>query len=210
MTNERGNYLKIGLTGGIGSGKTTAAKRFLALGARVYHADEISRRALDPDAVCYDRVVSAFGREILQGDGTIDRKRLGQIVFADEEKRTQLNQIIHPYVIGELFARAKHDLDAVPNGIAVFEVPLLFESGLHTQMDHNIVVSCAQESRIRRVMERDNLTREQVLARMQAQMPEEEKLLLADSILFNNGSEDDLLAQVDALYVTLKAGGARV
>lgn len=209
MTAEREQYRKIGLTGGIGSGKTTAAKRFLALGARVYHADEISRRALDPGAVCYDRVVSAFGREILQSDGTIDRKRLGQIVFADEEKRQQLNEIIHPYVIDELFSRAKQDFFTEQNGIAVFEVPLLFESGLHAQMDHNVVVSSTEENRIARVMERDSLTRDQVLARMRAQMPEEEKLLLADFILFNNGSEDDLLAQVDALYQTLKAGGAR-
>ena len=209
MTAQRMGYLKIGLTGGIGSGKTTAAKRLLALGARVYHADEISRRALDPGAVCYDRVVSAFGREILQSDGTIDRKRLGQLVFADEEKRQRLNGIVHPYVIEELFARAESDLANEPDGIAVFEVPLLFESGLHTKMDYNIVVSCTEENRVRRVMERDNLTREQVLARIQAQMPEEEKLLLADSILFNNGTEDDLIAQVDALYDTLKTGGAR-
>ena len=208
MTTQHGRYQKIGLTGGIGSGKTMAAKRFLALGARVYYADEVSRRALDPGAVCYDRVVSAFGREIVLSDGTIDRKRLGQIVFADEEKLQLLNEIIHPYVIGELFARAEEDFSDEQNGIAVFEVPLLFESGMSAQMDHNIVVSSTEENRIARVVERDNLAREQVLARMRAQMPEEEKLLLADSILFNNGSEDDLRAQVDALYEMLKAGGS--
>jgi dephospho-CoA kinase len=209
MTTEHRQYLKIGLTGGIGSGKTTAAKRFLALGARVYHADEISRRALDPGAVCYDRVVSAFGQEILREDGTIDRKRLGQIVFADAEKLQLLNGIIHPYVIDELFARAEQDLADEENGIAIFEVPLLFESGLHEKMDHNIVVSSTEENRIQRVMERDNLTREQVLSRIHAQMPEEEKLLMADSILFNDGSADDLHRQVDALYEMLKAGGTR-
>ena len=209
MTAAHRQYLKIGLTGGIGSGKTTAAKRFAALGARVYHADEISRRVLDPGAVCYDRVVSAFGREILQSDGTIDRKRLGQIVFADEEKRQQLNGIIHPYVIDELFARAEQDLADEENSIAVFEVPLLFESGLHTKMDHNIVVSSTEENRIQRVMERDNLTREQVLSRIHAQMPEEEKMLLANSVLLNDGSKDSLRAQVDTLYQKLKAGGTR-
>ena len=209
MTAAHRQYLKIGLTGGIGSGKTTAAKRFAALGARVYHADEISRRVLDPGAVCYDRVVSAFGREILQSDGTIDRKRLGQIVFADEEERQQLNGIIHPYVIDELFARAEQDLADEENSIAVFEVPLLFESGLHTKMDHNIVVSSTEENRIQRVMERDNLTREQVLSRIHAQMPEEEKMLLANSVLLNDGSKDSLRAQVDTLYQKLKAGGTR-
>ena len=209
MTEKRGQYRKIGLTGGIGSGKTTAAERFCALGARVYSADEISRRALDPGAVCYDRVVAAFGREIVREDGTIDRQRLGQIVFADTEKLQLLNGIIHPYVIGELLARAERDLAGEEDGIAVFEVPLLFESGMHARMDHNIVVSSTEENRIRRVMERDGLPREQVLARIRAQMPEEEKLLLADSVLQNDGSADDLIDQVDALYDTLKAGGTR-
>lgn len=203
-----GDYLKIGLTGGIGSGKTTAAKRFSALGARVYHADEISRRALDPGAVCYGKTVEAFGREILRADGTIDRKHLGEIVFANEAKRLALNEIIHPYVIGELFSRAERERTGERGDIAVFEVPLLFESGMHAEMDHNIVVSSTEENRIRRVMERDALPREQVAARMRAQMPEEEKLLLADWIIENNSTEEALLWQVDALYRKMKAEGA--
>jgi dephospho-CoA kinase len=205
MTTDQ--YLKIGLTGGIGSGKTTAAARFAALGARVYHADEISRRALDPGAVCYDRVVSLFGREILNEDLSINRRKLGEIVFADHAKRNLLNTIIHPYVIQELFSHADQDLANDPAGIAVFEVPLLFESGMHERMDHNIVVTSDEENRVRRVMERDHLSREQVISRMRAQMPEEEKLLLADSILENNGTEAELIAQVDRLFDKLTAGG---
>ena len=207
MTTGLGNYLKIGLTGGIGSGKTTAAARFATLGARAYHADEVARHALDPGAVCYDRVVSEFGRQILNVDGTINRRKLGEIVFADESKRLTLNNIVHPYVINELFSRAERDLIGLPNGIAVFEVPLLFESGMHEQMDYNIVVTCAEEDRIRRVMERDHLTREQVVARMQAQMPEEDKISLADFVLKNCGSAEDLYQQVDQLYVNIVAGG---
>ena len=207
MTAARSSYLKVGLTGGIGSGKTTAAARFASLGARVYHADEISRRALDPGAVCYDRVVSAFGQEILNEDQSINRRKLGEIVFNDHEKRTLLNDIIHPYVIHELFSRAEQDLSNEPSGIAVFEVPLLFESGMHERMDHNIVVTSTEENRVRRVMERDNLSREQVISRMRAQMPEEEKLLLADAVLENNGTEAELIAQVDQLFDKLTAGG---
>lgn len=207
MTAARSSYLKVGLTGGIGSGKTTAAARFAALGARVYHADEISRRALDPGAVCYDRVVSAFGQEILNEDQSINRRKLGEIVFNDHEKRTLLNDIIHPYVIHELFTRAEQDLSNEPLGIAVFEVPLLFESGMHERMDQNIVVTSTEENRVRRVMERDNLSREQVISRMRAQMPEEEKLLLADAVLENNGTEAELIAQVDQLFDKLTAGG---
>lgn len=206
MKQKRNGYLKIGLTGGIGCGKTTAAERFAALGARVYHADEISRHALDPCNDCYSRTIETFGMDIVRDDGTIDRRRLGEIVFADELKRRALNDIIHPYVINELLVSAERDLGDDPNGIAVFEVPLLFESEMDRQMDANIVVVCDEETRIRRVMERDQLTRAQVLSRMRAQMPEEEKRNRADYILENNGPQESLLSQVDALYVALKAG----
>ncbi len=205
MKQERSGYLKIGLTGGIGSGKTTAARRFAALGARVYHADEISRHALDPCSECYSRVIETFGMDVVQDDGEIDRRRLGAIVFADESKRRVLNSIIHPYVINELLSSAEKDLQKDPNGVAVFEVPLLFESGMDAQMDATIVVVCDEEARIRRVMERDQLSREQVLSRVRAQMPEEEKRKRADYILDNNGSHEQLLQQVDVLYATLKA-----
>jgi dephospho-CoA kinase len=209
MTTAERTYLKIGLTGGIGSGKTTAAKRFSSLGARVYHADEISRRSLDPNGACYARVVEAFGDEIVRSDGTIDRKRLGEIVFADEDKRKLLNSIIHPYVIEMLISQAENDFIIDSHSIAVFEVPLLFESGMHAQMDYNIVVSCTEENRIRRVMERDALSREQVLSRMRAQMPDEEKLLLANFVLDNDGTEEALTAQVDDLFSRLVTGGTR-
>lgn len=207
MRQNDSGYLKIGLTGGIGSGKTTAARRFFALGAKVYHADEIARHALDPCSDCYGKVVAEFGTVILRDDGTIDRRKLGEIVFADESKRKALNDIIHPYVIGELLSSAESDLKDIPNAIAVFEVPLLFESGMSSLMDANIVVSCADETRIQRVMDRDELSREQVLARMRAQMPEDEKRLRADYVLDNNGTHESLLHQVDALYAMLKAGG---
>ena len=205
MTQQADTYIKIGLTGGIGSGKSTAARRFAELGARVYHADDLSRRALNPGAICYDRVVAAFGAEILLPDGVIDRRKLGAIVFSSEEKRQTLNNIIHPYVINELLSLARRDFQEERFRVAVFEVPLLFESGMDASMDKNIVVSCDHESRIARVMERDGLTREQVEARIRAQIPEEEKLLRADYILDNNSTETNLLTQVDALYQTWMA-----
>jgi dephospho-CoA kinase len=204
MKQDIGGYRKIGLTGGIGSGKTTAAKRFAALGARVYHADEVSRRALDPCSDCYSKVIETFGMDVVEDDGEIDRRKLGEIVFADEEKRRALNGIIHPYVIKELLTSAERDLAKLPDGIAVFEVPLLFETRMDEQMDANILVTCEDESRILRVMERDQLPREQVLARMRAQMPEDEKRLRADYVLDNNGTHESLLRQVDALYAALK------
>ena len=206
MTRNQKDDIKIGLTGGIGSGKTLAARRFAELGAHVFHADEVSRRALDPGAACYGRVVNAFGSSILRSDGSIDRKALAEIVFSDEQKRAILNGIIHPYVIGELFAQAESEYDPLHPSIAIFEVPLLFESGMDQLLDGNILVCSGEESRIRRVMERDGVSREHVLSRMRAQMPEEEKRLRADYILENDGTQEDMNRQVDALYQTLISG----
>lgn len=209
MTAENGSIQNIGLTGGIGSGKSTAARRFAQLGARVYVADEYARRALDPGTDCFGRVLTEFGTEILLPNGSIDRKRLGEIVFASEEMRVKLNGIVHPYVIETLFSQSQLDYAQSRQPIAIFDVPLLFESGMDAQMDATILVVCDLETRIRRVMERDGFTREQVLSRIRAQMPEEEKRLRADYILENNGAEKDLIHQVDALYHKLLSEGSR-
>ncbi len=195
----------IGLTGGIGSGKSTAARRFAELGAYVYSADEIAREALEPGAACYPTVIRFFGNSILAKDGKIDRKALSKIVFSDEKQRTRLNEIVHPYVIGELFSRAKRDIANRDTAVVLFDVPLLFESGLDQRMDRTILVVCDEPERVRRILERDKISPEQALARVHAQMPEEQKRLRADYILDNNGSEKDLLRQVDALYQLLQS-----
>ncbi len=202
---QQRNYRIIGLTGGIGSGKSTVARRFAELGASVYSADAIARQALEPGETCYPRVVESFGETILSQNGRIDRKALANIVFSDEQKRTMLNEIIHPYVIDQLFSRAKTDLSRNGSAIAIFDIPLLFESGLDAQMDRTITVSCEESERVRRIVKRDQVTPDHALARIHAQMPEEDKRLRADYVLDNNGSIDDLIQRVDALYELLKA-----
>ena len=202
---RRTAYLKIGLTGGIGSGKSTVARRFAELGATVYSADEVARRALEPGEPCYQRVISEFGESILVADGTINRNALAKIVFSDERKRIILNEIVHPYVIDELFSRAEADLSNKSGAIALFDVPLLFESGLDERMDRTIVVTCSEEERIRRIVARDLVSPEHALSRIRAQMPEEERRQRADYVLDNNGSLDELIDQVDALFELIKA-----
>lgn len=192
-------YKRIGLTGGIGAGKSTAAERFRALGALVLDADEISRACLKKGGACYGDVVSLFGGDILQPDGEIDRRKLAGIVFANAVKRNKLNAIVHPYVIETMFRLAEETLGQC-GGVAVFEAPLLFESGMHERMDSNILVTCSEEQRLERIQKRDNTTRQAALARIRAQMPEEEKRLLADDILENNGTFEQLNAQIDALW----------
>jgi len=209
-TPEKTGYLKIGLTGGIGSGKSTVARRFAELGASVYSADEIARRALEPGEPCYQSVIDAFGASILSADGRIDRKALAAIVFSDEQKRKQLNEIIHPFVIEQLFSRAKNELSGHEHSIAIFDIPLLFESRLDAQMDRTVVVACDEQERVRRIVERDRVSSEHALARIRAQMPEEERRQRANYVLENNGSLDDLIRQIDALYNLLKAEEPRI
>ncbi|MEN6594399.1 MAG: dephospho-CoA kinase [Clostridiaceae bacterium] len=195
-------YRRIGLTGGIGAGKSTAAACFCALGALVLDADEISRNALKKGGACYDGVVALFGGEVLLPNGEIDRKKLAGIVFADEAKRNGLNAIVHPYVIETMFSRAEQALSK-RGGVAVFEAPLLFESGMHEKMDKNILIVCGEEQRLERILARDNTTRQAALARIRAQMPDEEKRLLSDYILENDGTIEALHQKIDALYLVL-------
>ena len=195
----------IGLTGGIGSGKTTAAERFAALGALVLDADEVSRSLLDVDGGCYRAVVDAFGTDILLPDGRIDRKRLGAIVFADGEKRAALNGIVHPAVIGTLMERARLSGERNPDMLTVLDVPLLFECHMEERLDMTVLVTAPEELRVTRIMERDGCRREQALCRIRAQMPEAEKRRLADAVLDNGGSRESLQKQVDGLYERLMA-----
>jgi len=196
-------YKRIGLTGGIGSGKTTAAEYFSALGVPVVNADEISRASLEKGGACYHRVVETFGTDVLRDDGTIDRKQLAKIVFSDEDQLRALNEIVHPHVLKTMFEQADELFADCGCKLVLFDVPLLFESGMDREMDANVLVACDEETRIRRVMERDKLTREAALLRIRAQMPEEEKRALADYVLDNHSSPDNLKRQVESLYEQL-------
>ena len=199
---ENSAYIKIGLTGGIGAGKSTAAARFRTLGALVLDADAISRAALDPGGACYAAVAGAFGEGVLMPDGKIDRKALAKVVFASEEQRARLNAIVHPHVIETMIQTAEEELEK-KGGIAVFEVPLLFESGMHAQMDANVLICANEETRITRIVRRDGSTREAARSRIRAQMPDGQKRLLADYVLENSGSVAELNAQIDRVYQTI-------
>lgn len=199
----RANYKRIGLTGGIGAGKTTVSGYFSALGVPVVCADEIARDALQKEGACYRRVIETFGEAVLCGDGTIDRKKLADIVFSNEEKRRMLNDIVHPYVRETMFDQANAMQAKNGSGIVLFDVPLLFESGMDKDMDANILVVCNEETRIRRIMERDGMTRASAEARIRSQMPEDEKQPLTDFILENHSTQSNLEKQVEALYKKL-------
>lgn len=193
-------YSCAGLTGGIASGKSTVSNRFCQLGAYIVDADEISRHGLDVGTECYEKVVATFGKDILLQDGQVDRRKLGAIVFSNEAELEKLNAIVHPYVRKRMEELSQAVWDSNPQGLILWDVPLLFENGLHRLVQKTVVVTAPEELRIQRMALRNGFTREEALSRIRSQMPEEEKVKLADYVIDNSGDLMSLYEQVDSIY----------
>ncbi|MCA9681640.1 MAG: dephospho-CoA kinase [Myxococcales bacterium] len=189
-----------GLTGGIGSGKSTVANMLEEYGIPVVSADELSRMVVAPGSEGLADVVEAFGSEVLDERGDLDRKKMGKIVFTTPERRRQLEAILHPR-IRERYEQVLDALEKAGHPVMVYEVPLLFEKKLDQQdeMTGVILVTATADTRIARVKSRDSLTTDDVLARMRVQMPEEEKRARANYIIHNDGDVDDLRREVEHL-----------
>ena len=185
-------YAPIGLTGGMASGKTTVSRLFRAWGAFVADADDISRQALDPGMSCYYETVAAFGRGILRPDGTVDRKKVANIVFSDPDALSVLNGIIHPYVRETIRADSLRAFAEAPDRLIVWDVPLLFETGYDVEVAKTVVVTARQSLRVQRIVDRDGSTKAAALRRIRAQMPDREKVRRADIVIRNNGSLAEL------------------
>ena len=186
-----------GLTGGTGSGKTTVANFLTEMGYTVIDADVIARSLTDPGSEVLRLLAETFGKEILAEDGSLIRKRLGDIVFNNKEKLQQLNDIMGPSM-DKAFLKALNDAVLErPYSKVFFDAPTLYESGREYMVDKVWVVAAGLETRIRRIMDRDGLSREQVLARMANQLPEEEKIRRADVVIYNDGTLEDLRCAVE-------------
>jgi dephospho-CoA kinase len=201
----------VGLTGGIASGKSEVSRRLAELGAVLIDADLLAREAVEPGSEGLAEVVREFGPGVLQDDGALDRAALGAMVFADPERRGQLNAIVHPRVrarAAELMAAASDD------AVVVQDIPLLVETGQAGSFDVVVVVDAPDDLRIRRLAERNGMTREEAAARMAAQATREERLAAADHVIENSGSLDELRAAVDRLWqdvlVPAAAGTERI
>lgn len=194
--------LLVGLTGGIGSGKSTVAAMLLERGAELIDADEISREIVEPGEEAWGKIVEHFGDEILREDGRLDRDKLAAIVFADEAQRSVLNQITHPRVMDRMAQRMAVLADT--DAIVVCDVPLLTERGSQNLFQIIVVVEAAEEVRIERLMDSRGYTREQAVERIQAQASSDERRAIADVVIENDGDLDALVAQVDALWQRLQ------
>ena len=187
--------LRIGLTGGIASGKSTVASLFAALGAVVLDTDQIAREVVEPGKPALAALVQAFGAGILDRDGRLDRGALRGRLFTDEATRRRVEAILHPEILAEL-ERQSH---SAPGPYQVFVIPLLFESHLERVVDRILVVDCPEEDQVRRLMARDGESRESALSMLRAQASPEERLAVADDVVDNGGDSEALPAQVAAL-----------
>lgn len=185
-----------GLTGGIGSGKSTVAKRFRERGLGVIDADELAREVVAPGTAGLVEIAEAFGKEVLDATGALDRPKLAELVFGDETKRRRLNAITHPRV-RELSQERMAELDAKGEPLACYEVPLLVESGLADVLRPLVVVSVDEATQIARTTARDGSTEEHAKKRVRSQMPIADKAKLADHVIDNSGSIDATRARAD-------------
>jgi len=191
---------RIGLTGNIATGKSTVGRMLAQLGAEVIDADRIAHAVIAPDGAAYTAVVTAFGADILASDGTIDRGKLGDIVFSDAEALAQLERLVHPPVIAEVRRR----IAASTAPAIVVEAIKLLESGVAGDYDAIWVTTCPEMAQIKRLMKSRRLTRAEALRRIRAQPAQAEKLARADVVIDTSGTLDETRAQVSAAWEAIK------
>lgn len=203
--------LRVGLTGGIGCGKSTVAAMLCELGCHVLDADSLAKQLYEPGAAAHDQIIREFGLEIVAADGRVDRARLAQIVFKDPARLAALNQILHPLVITRQEEWLASLANTDPHGIAVVEAALLIEAGGHKHLDRVVVVWCRPEQQIERLMResRRGMSRPDAEARIDAQMPLDEKRRYATDEIDNSGSIEETRERVCALVAQWKALAAR-
>ncbi|MCI1590157.1 dephospho-CoA kinase [Heyndrickxia oleronia] len=188
----------IGLTGGIASGKSTVSNLLRRKGFAIVDADIAARKVVEIGKDAYKQIVEAFGPEILQQDQNLDRKKLGTIVFHDEEKRLMLNQIVHP-AVREYMQKEKETALKQGKETVIMDIPLLFESNLGFMVDQTILVYVEQSIQLQRLMDRNQFTEAEAMARIQSQMPLEEKIEKSDAVINNNGTIDETEQQLNEI-----------
>ena len=199
----RKTLFKLGLTGGIASGKSTLATHWRKAGAAVIDADELAHQTLRPESPIYPAIVKTFGKQILDVDGTINRARLGKIVFADEQKRQALNQMIHP-AVHQMWQQAIGEIErAGQANITVSSVPLLYEVAMENEFDCVVVIGCSEQTQLERLAAK-GLDAAQARARIQAQWPIQKKMDKANFVIWNDGSLPVLAEQADIIWATIK------
>jgi dephospho-CoA kinase len=197
--------LRIGLTGSIAVGKTFVLGVLAELGCHVLDADQTAREVVEPGTEGLQAVIAAFGKKILNDDGTLDRAKLGGIVFTDEQKRLQLNSILHPFIIAAQDIQMQQWERESPDSISIVDAALMIESGGYRRFDKLIVVHCRPEVQLERLMSRDGMRREEAERRIAAQMPQEEKKKHADFLIDTSDGFEAARLQAEKVFAALQA-----
>ncbi len=196
--------LKVGLTGGLACGKTLVGEALAAMGCRLIQADRLGHEVLAPGGEAYEAVLREFGTAVLAPDGTIDRRKLADQVFGHPERLARLNELVHPPVVRREEKFMEQLAAEDPHAIAVVEAAILIETGSYRRFDRLILVTCDKETQIRRSMKRDGVTREQALARLERQLPLEEKRKFADYVIDTSGTKEQTVDKVRQIYESLR------
>ena len=192
--------LRIALTGGIGTGKSTASKILNELGAFIFDADREAKNILKNNETVQSELIAEFGTDIMSGDEKIDNNKLARIAFQDQDHQLRLNSIIHPYVFQEIDKNFDDVLEKGGYDIFVVDAALIYESGADTHMDYVIVITALLKVRMERALQRETLIRDEVLKRMDLQWPEEEKIALADFVIHNDSTEEEFRDAITDIY----------
>lgn len=196
--------LLAGLTGGMGSGKTTIGQMFRDLGAHVIDADKISRALMEPGKPAWQEIVDMLGKSVLRDDQTLDRGKIADIVFNDAKKKEELEAILHPRVMEEEQRLFDDIRNGDPSALVIIDAALLIESGNHRKVQKVIVIASDEETRIQRIMAKKTFTREDAERRLRQQMPLKDKIKYADYVLHNDSGFPELKEKVEALFHQLK------
>ena len=192
--------LKIGLTGGIGSGKSSVSLLFKNWGAYIFDADSVAKEILKNNETAQNEIIAEFGTDVLNKENKIEKSKLARIGFQDENHQLRLNAIIHPYVFSYIDSEFDKVLELGKHEVFCVDAALIYESGADTHMDYTIVVTSHLKLRIERVMKSGVLTREEFMKRVDLQWPDEDKVNMADYIIHNNSTEDDLIRESKKVF----------
>jgi len=187
---------RVGLTGGIGSGKSTVTKLFAEHGTPIIDTDLIAHQIVMPEGPAYQSVIEAFGHEILLSDFTINRKKLASVIFNSKEKKQKLESILHPLI----WLITEQQINACDYPYCIIAVPLLFEGSHQARFNKTLVIDCTEEEQIERIVIRDNRSHDEIIAILKNQISRTERLNLADDIIINSGSLNNLKSEVDKLH----------
>jgi len=195
-------HLTVSVTGGAGSGKSSVCQRFKELGAWVISADELARKAVQPGSSGIAKIIEHFGKSVLKSDGTLNRQKMRKLILADENARKDLERLIHPDILHWMNLEIQEAVQAA-SPIIIVEVPLLFELNLSDQFDHVVMVSANPEDKIRRLMDRDQVSEADAQTLVNVQLPDEVKEKQSDYVIRNDKSLKNLMTGVDDLYYRL-------